>query len=99
MAASRQDHESSKEDPMFPSHISHVAAHRHDEHLSRAERIRMVQRERRDGNPPLDRPAHRRMTAARLAAAATAFVLGVAMAANAAASTYGGGGGGNALFL
>jgi hypothetical protein len=57
-----------------PSRMSYdIARSRHQEHLSHASRIREIQQARRDGTLTPDRTTHRRQTAARLLAVATAL--------------------------
>lgn len=70
-----------------------MAAQAYNERLSHVARIQMIKHERHDGGAPVDRQAHRRLTANRLAAAfaATVFTVVLAAGAVAASPTIGGG--------
>lgn len=81
-----------------PNHLTHdLATRTHQERLSHAARIRMIQRERRDGSQPLDKTAFRHITVARLAATGAAFIFSLAVVATAAAAGASGGGGATML--
>ncbi len=70
----------------------------HQERLSHAARMQLVAREKGPDGTPVDRHAHRRITARRLAAGAAAIVLTVSVgAATVASGGIGGGGGGVTL--
>lgn len=70
-----------------------MATKAYDERLAHAARIRQVARDRHDEQRPFVPQAHRHITVARVAAAATAVALTVAGAATAVAAhpTLGGG--------
>lgn len=57
-----------------PSRMTYdISAHRHQQHLDHAARIREIQQARRDGQMQPDRTVQRRFTAARLAGVLTAL--------------------------
>lgn len=74
-----------------------MATEAYDERLAHAARIRRVARERHDERRPFVPQAHRRVTVARVAAAATAIVLTIAGAATAVAAQPALGGGAHIL--
>lgn len=84
---------------LSPNLLTHdVATRTHDERLSHAARIRMIQRDRRD-QTHVDRTPHRRITVARLAAALTVFIFSIAVVASTAAASASGGGSGGPMLL
>lgn len=74
-----------------------MATKAYDERLAHAARIRLVAQDRHDEQRPFVPQAHRRITVARMAAAATAVALTIAGAATAVAAHPAVGGGAHIL--